>query len=1183
MAETIDTKLVNFFNSYLFRNVWNEPSKEYRRNVRPELISKKVANTVLKLDIKRYNLPTADKYHVYYIPESAMSGLTLRDYPDWITAKAFLDLTEVEIRFHNNAGVMLPRDMVYITNHPEKAGMLVAVKRSLSRKIHGDAVDYDDFFVAFYYDSDMTGDIIIRNYVLDGDIDINSVYLDTLGASVVYVNGIATIVSSVDDINVEDAIVEVVHDHNVIAEFELDLTDTNQQRNFISSVSLDARTIVHIPKAMNPSNKVISHHTCDVWIYPANGVAAHRNGRLLHRAIEEYSFSQVTHNDFSIPSLVISSYSDVLNTDEFKLVIKIRNHSKNNTLVTDKNFIGLLYSHDDQTILDFLEGDGPAAFDFWKARTLEASEYVKMISDVPNFTNVSNLPKYIGALGYHNSIALISERVKTVVLDTYNGNVSHRFIVPIPIVFESVRIHPSVFVNGIKLNNNLIVVNRVQSGSVVIDVDESVVLNEADIVKVELFEDIPINIKEVRPTSTYTHIDVVNDNFVMYEIVDDVGGDPAQGIEETFNLVYKRINVIDVGAYVDSVGGRYIAFNPSAYGRRFIIAESVGFKYRTYNIDSMLENNDPLAFTLSTNVSSIDFEPPLVWQNHTAKASATGEIYDPEDLDAEIQYPAWHLMDGDETWAVDKRWVTDLRFGGNSAYFDLAAPYRNTYYLIGYRVGSMPNKNDALRASQLPVNWQIFVDGNLVDSVNKEWWYLNPEVVHTHILNVPVLVDTRIEFKISGIQTDGVFQIQTDLFEPIFSDAIDNINIPELGDVTCIPYLNGKELVKNIDYHLADIQNPLVEDTHLAGRQLVVNNAAYLQDENNVLEILICHNGVNGELGGFIDRPYLGTVNANPRWFNELSMVAVNGLVTKNISTLFGTVQIPCPDVINEDLKAYFPINDDILSTVNSSTYVMTLNGSAALQTDTEYDSKIGINIPSGSSAVIQLPVALPADYTFAATLRAKTSLVPVVGKAFTVGLPTTGFEVIRDDQLWKLSINNGATTWIIDDVTEEPVNIAVVVSDNTAFSVYVNGTLKLVGTFASTRVASTITLDSTGLPGAYVYDVMFFHRVLDNTEIVQVAAISEDVQFRLGAPYGTRTYVPPKSEYFVDRYYPYPDDEVLDQLTEYFRGTVNSEPVVMIPYSHRVVSIRIHVILRDMLNGSLVVPYEPLLLITIT
>jgi len=1174
MAETIDTKLVNFFNSYLFRKVWNEPGKEYRRNIKPQVLAKPFANSSIKLEWKRYGLPTAEKYQVYYIPESTMSGITFRRYTDWINAVDFLNDSNIELRFHNTDGVMLPREHVNLVSHPEKPGVLIAIKRSIFTSILGS--DIANMLVAFYYDSDEEHDITIDTYTLDGGTDINAVYAVAQTGTSVYVNGIATQVTDISDISIANAIVEIVTDANVLDEFEIDLADANERRNFISDIDNESKTIVHIPKSLNPDNKVITHNTCDIWIYPRNGATANRNGRFFHRAIEEYTFTQVTHNDFAIPDIIINSYSDVLNTDEFKLVVQLKNHEKDNVLITDKNYIGLLYSHaDDNTILDFLEGVGPEDFDFWKAETLENSDYVKMMTDVPDFVDVINLPIYIGALGYYNSIALISNRIKRIELEDFGGSVSHRFITPIPIVFESIKVYPMVFVNGLKIDSNLVEVNKVRSGSVVIDVDESVALDINDDVYVELFEEIPHNIFEVRPTATYNHIGVENDNFVLYEVTDAPSAVP--GIEQSYDKIYTRIDDIStVGSYVDSVGGRYVAFNSSAYNRIFIIANSKGFEYRSYNLDTMLSNNDPLAFDLSTTVKSIDFDPPYVWEDHTGISSASGDISDPLDPDAEDPYPAWHLLDGNTSWDLSGRWVTTLRPEGNKVDFELAEDNYDTYWLIGYRIGAMPNMHDALRASQMPINWQVRVDGNLVDAVSNEWWYLNPEVVHTHMLATPVLVSTNIEFLLMSVQTPGAFQIQTDLFEPIFSDSAESVNIPYLGNLSCIPYLNGKELVKNVDYHLADILADSMGTTpHLCGRQLVVTNAAYLKESGNKMELILTYNSVEGELQGFLEKSYLGEQNANPRWFEELSQVVVDGLIAENISTMFGTVQVPSPDVIDQQMSAWFTFDDDY-SNKKSGDYTLTPSAGITLVDDVDGTY---MNVPDGELASIVPSVATPNNFTFSTVLELlddnPASFGPVLDMYLSSFVKYTLSTTAAGD--WYSNILNGEDTSTIVGYETGKTHVAITVESGVNISVYINGVLVHTYTTLSALSVDQIQLKSSGTKGVKYYDVMVFHRVLSLPEIVQAGSVSDETRFRLGSPYGTRTLIPEKSRYFVNRHYSDDDTVKLDALTEYFRGNAsNIDPVVLIPYSHRIVSIRAHIIIRDIINGVFVLNIDP-------
>lgn len=1173
--QTIDAKLVNFFNSYLFRNVWNEPGKEYRQNIKPKLVSTPIANTSVKLYWSRYALPTAEKYQVYYIPESTMGGLTFKDFPDWTNCVDFLNSSRMELRFHNNDGITLPREKVYIANHPEANGVLIAVKRSLFRDIYGASADYTDLYVAFYYDSNVPNDVQIVTYTMDGGTDVNTVYNATLNATSVYVNGKATIVNSVADISVSNAIVEIVTDNNVIGEFEIDLTTANGQRNFISDLDGIAKTIIHIPKSINAANKVITHHTCDIWIYPRNGVTANRNGRFLHRAIEDFSFSQITHNDFAIPDAIINSYVDTLNTDSLKLVVQVKDHSGNNNLINDVNYIGLLYTHDDETILDFLEGVGPEDFDFWKAETLESSEYARMMVDTPDFIDVANLPTYIGALGYYNSIALISNRVKTIVLEEVEGEVSHRFLIPIPVVFESIRIFPSMFLNGERLPQNTVTVSRIVNGSIVVDIDDSIILSEGDIVKVELFEDVPHNIREIRPTATYNHIDVSDNDFVLYEVVEPPS--PVEGIDESYDYVYIRIDDLSsIGAYIDSLGGRYIAFNPSSYGRIFVLAHNTGFEYRSYNLDPLLETNQPLAFDLKTTIKSIAFEPPYEWVDHISKDSISGEVVDPIDPDAEVPYPAWHLMDGDETWNSDYRWITTLIPEGNKVKFNLDPTIQGNYYLIGYRIGAMPNMGDAARAAAMPINWQVRVDGILKDSVTNEWWYQNPEVVHTHMLLTPVLVNTEIEFSLSGIQTSGAFQIQTDLFEPIFSSALENTVIPYLGKLTCIPYLNGKELVKDIDYYLADIQYDGEPNPHMCGRQLVINNAAYLEESDNILEVILTYCDVDGKTEGYVEDEYLNDLGQYPRWYDQLSILAVEGSVTENTSTLFGTIQIPLLSTINDELKAYYPFNGDML---NDTTENFVLIPSVGSVVEKDLDTNLtGLLVPSTIEDVdITMPMVLPDNYTVCASIRVNDPTLNTQEPLFGIGgFPAGGIQIRSLNNLWGLYYDTYYVPIAIP-ITDQPIHFAIVVENQVDYKLYVDGVLVIDSNVPSPRTANIIRLGGVNNNGTYFYDMMFFHRALPLEDILKTINISDKDQFRLGSPYGTRTLIPAKSKYFIDRYYADDDTPKLDALTDYFRGLNESyDNTILLEYSHRLVSIRAHMVVRDMIEGSLVVPYDP-------
>jgi hypothetical protein len=163
------------------------------------------------------------------------------------------------------------------------------------------------------------------------------------------------------------------------------------------------------------------------------------------------------------------------------------------------------------------------------------------------------------------------------------------------------------------------------------------------------------------------------------------------------------------------------------------------------------------------------------------------------------------------------------------------------------------------------------------------------------MLPYPVKVNTKVELRILGVQTGSVLVVAPDLWEPIFGSEDEITSIPIPGDITAIAYLNGKELVPDVDFMVADIHDPAVSTDieHHSGRQFILNNTSYLvEPSGNLLEVYITHHTVVGKEVGFVQRPILGDANSNPMWYNTLSNVAVDGYCAENMATAYGSVEI---------------------------------------------------------------------------------------------------------------------------------------------------------------------------------------------------------------------------------------------------------------------------------------------------
>lgn len=222
----------------------------------------------------------------------------------------------------------------------------------------------------------------------------------------VYVDGYEVVPNDIGKFTL-GSYVDIVHDANIIIGFNVGITNVENDYAFYSDEDKVYKQLVHIPKRLNPDNKVITHNTCDIYVRNSSG-----KGLYLHRCADR-SVTQVTHNDFAIPTYILDDYRDYLQDQNISLHVVCRQHDKNNVLIRDKSYIDLLYSHDDTTILEFLSGKIHPELPFWRAVNLEKSMYVKMMMAINRNIKTDELWSYVEGLGYYHVLAMLCRRVLT--------------------------------------------------------------------------------------------------------------------------------------------------------------------------------------------------------------------------------------------------------------------------------------------------------------------------------------------------------------------------------------------------------------------------------------------------------------------------------------------------------------------------------------------------------------------------------------------------------------------------------------------------------------------------------------------------------------------------------------------------------------------------------------------------
>ena len=596
------TKIKNFLNSYLFDKVWNEPYSEYRQNYIPRLLSTTpVVGTYSYLD-EYVSMPSVSTcYYLYALPASLLAPITITA-PEWQTISEYVADKQIMFRVHGTTGEMLYRDKIYFINNVDNSLTYMAVEKNMYDKILGKTYSPRNIFVATYFDSDIENPLTLQCFNPKTQAELLAATTAAASGNLIFVNGYESYNVSSSVLSLGDYI-EVIKDRNIYCEFTLDLTNIDDNRFFTSTKDSCIKQLIHIPKALNPNQKVITHNTCDMYIRPNIGVNKNIKGRFLHRCQMGVDIGQVTFNDFSIPMYIIDAYTAAMNVDEISIRVVCRVHDKNNVLIRDKDYVDYLYTHSDAEILQFLEGvhEYTASMQFWKAENLEKSKYTEMMTtSVPQYIDVGSVTEYIDVLGYNNTLALVCARVLRKVIPE---NLSHTMHMAIPVLFESAKLYAFVYIDGIKIHNDYVTVSTSSlSGYIDVTLSPSIELPVGKDLVVELFENQTRHTMVLEPTEDTPSfvIPYIGKTYLIYE-VNNMGSVTVKGVDRTANTSYIPRTLAEVGeAETDDAGVQTLTFKNTSYGNTYVLQNTVGIYRFTADIGEIADANGSIV--VNTNI-----------------------------------------------------------------------------------------------------------------------------------------------------------------------------------------------------------------------------------------------------------------------------------------------------------------------------------------------------------------------------------------------------------------------------------------------------------------------------------------------------------------------------------------------------------------------------------------------------
>lgn len=619
-ATNRDKVCCSIVNQYLFDNVWNEPTSEYRINVHPQRYSEKSTTGSFRVVDANVYLPTAtEPYFIWFMKYTDTNiGLQLNT-GEWYDTATICNEWNTLIHTYVLNGNMLPKGCVYLRYNKSRSLVYIAIKKNAFIKCT-DLANLDKVYLTIYYDSDNTKDIKVLSLHVDSTkrfrelqssidnirFDINPDWLTE------FRNGIEITSTTSSPTLIVGDYLDFIVDKNILFSFDIDLSSSHENPVFLSEKNKVWKQLIHIPRALNPDNKVITHNTCDFFVRNLDNTSVY--GKYMHRvATTGRTVDQVTHNDMSIPLFVIDAYRDYLNTQNVGIHVVVRNHDKNNLLINDADYIKLLYTetHTDDDIIKFLTGNGYDKITWWQAAQLEQSKYVEMMFDSPDqITCQNSIANYIDALGYYSVVNLLCKKVvDTIVTDGFDGTLAFQ----LPLLFLGFTVIPLVYVNGKILSNDYYSYSTLIDTNICsITIDSSIYLKTND--KISVIFHLSSNNASYQfiPTADNVTITIPYSDPLVYRKISVAT--ILNGVDKSSTYAYELCsaggNIYNV---VDNGDGTFnLVFNSSLISTEFIIENSKATYLKTYDLASYTDTGKNIVIPIETNISNVsDTNAPI--------------------------------------------------------------------------------------------------------------------------------------------------------------------------------------------------------------------------------------------------------------------------------------------------------------------------------------------------------------------------------------------------------------------------------------------------------------------------------------------------------------------------------------------------------------------------------------------
>lgn len=607
MTATIKS-LVAALNTFTFQSIWNEIYMENRVNIELTRVSDRYASRMVRIGFEDILLPPGS-FMVYATPHQLFFGGLEIPKDTWLRCDDVLHTYKTNLLIYPATGRLASKQYTYIYRSGKSSRVVVIVQNTSMKTIVDDV--YVKMFLTVYTDSSREDDITVKTFTITAatkqtDITackdyITSVYSTNPHGTTVLWNGYEIDPTQEDPVPWKAGdVIDVIRDDNVVGSFTETLSVS--ANGFFSEKDAIYKKIIHVPKAINPLNRLLTHNTCSFYVRKVN----ENKGLYLHRC-DPKSVTQITHNDFGLSTTVLDAYKDILKTQDISIHVKVRTHRKDNVLMQEQNYIKILYSLPDAEIKRHLMGNVSEDLSFWRADQLETCGYTTMLFDSPNATDKETLDLYVETFGYLPLVSLLAGHISTAELSSLK-----RFtLVDKPYALQDVSVTPLVWIGSKKIRQSLIDSVDTVGSRLAVSISPDVYITPNQQSTIVLLEGGSITPIKHIPSINATTITVPYRGVKVFEEV--TLSEDVNLLNGTTRKGYKQV-AESQGTLIVTPGttSTNVVFGPSLYGKTLLVVSDHFCESHEVNVDALINNNLPITIPLEVYTDTLDMVVPIL-------------------------------------------------------------------------------------------------------------------------------------------------------------------------------------------------------------------------------------------------------------------------------------------------------------------------------------------------------------------------------------------------------------------------------------------------------------------------------------------------------------------------------------------------------------------------------------------